>query len=71
MLGWLEIAVIVVAILVIFGGSRLPKLSSGIGRSIKSFKYAMRGDDEIKVTPKKDEPAPQGGEDQAEDETHT
>ena len=55
MLGWLEIAIIVVAVLVLFGGTRLPKLSSGIGRSIKNFKYAMRGDDEIKVTPRPSE----------------
>ena len=55
MLGWLEIAIIVVAILVLFGGSRLPKLSQGIGKSIKSFKYGLRGDDEIKVTPRQSE----------------
>ena len=60
MLGWLEIALIVVAMLVLFGGTRLPKLSQGIGRSIKYFKYGMRGDDEIKVTPRTQEP--QGGD---------
>ena len=53
MLGWLEIALIIVAILVLFGGTRLPKLSQGIGRSIKFFKYGLRGDDEIKVSPRK------------------
>ena len=51
MLGWLELALIVVAILVIFGGTRLPKLSSGIGRSIRHFKYGLRGDDDIVVRP--------------------
>ena len=52
MFGLLEIALIVVAMLVLFGGTRLPKLSQGIGRSIKYFKYGLRGDDEIKVTPR-------------------
>ena len=52
MFGWLEIALIVVAMLVLFGGTRLPKLSQGIGRSIKYFKYGLRGDDEIEVRPR-------------------
>ncbi len=58
MFGWLEIALIILAILVLFGGSRLPGLSQGIGRSIKYFKYGLRGDDGIEVRPaakKKDE----------------
>ena len=49
MFGWLEIAIIILAILVLFGGSRLPGLSQGIGRSIKYFKYGLRGDDGIEV----------------------
>lgn len=61
MFGWLEIVLIILAILVLFGGSRLPGLSQGIGRSIKYFKYGLRGDDGIEVRPvdkKEDENEP-------------
>jgi len=39
-----EIIIILVVILVIFGGSRLPGLGRGLGESIRGFRDAMRGD---------------------------
>ena len=41
-LGAMEIAIIVVVILLIFGPSKLPQLGSGIGKMLRGFKKEMR-----------------------------
>lgn len=50
-LGTQELIIIFLIIMVLFGGSRLPEIGSGIGKAIKNFKKATA--DEIDVTPKK------------------
>lgn len=40
-LGTSEILLIVLALLLLFGGKKLPELMRGAGRSIKEFKDAM------------------------------
>ncbi len=51
-LGGGEIFLIVVIILVFFGGKRIPELARGLGKGIREFKDAKDGvatkDDEIK-----------------------
>ncbi len=37
------------ALLLFFGGKRIPGLSRGIGKTLKNFRYAVRGDDDIRV----------------------
>ena len=49
MFGLFEAIIIVVAILVLFGGAKLPGLSKGIGKMINHIKYGLRGDDGIQV----------------------
>ena len=49
MFGALEIVVIIIAILVLFGGAKLPALSKGIGRMVRNIRYGIRGDDDIQV----------------------
>jgi len=39
--GW-EILIILVAILLLFGGKRLPELARGLAKGIKSFKKEMK-----------------------------
>ena len=56
MLGTGEIVLIVVVLLVIFGGSKLPQLGEGLGRAIGSFKRAISGSQEIEAEAKKAEP---------------
>jgi len=51
MFGWLEFAIIALVLLVLFGGTRLPGIARGLGKSIKNFKHALRGDDGIQVQP--------------------
>ncbi|MEJ7712066.1 MAG: twin-arginine translocase TatA/TatE family subunit [Pyrinomonadaceae bacterium] len=46
-LGYQELLVILVILLLLFGGTRLPQLASGLAKSIKSFKRGMsEGDDD-------------------------
>ena len=49
MFGWLEFIIIAGALLLLFGGKRIPGLANGIGKTLKNFRYAVRGDDDIKV----------------------
>jgi len=41
--GWQEILVIVVVVLILFGGRKIPELARGIGRGMREFKREMRG----------------------------
>lgn len=45
-----EIALIVGALLLMFGGTKIPELMKGLGKGIKEFKNASKDDEE----PKKD-----------------
>lgn len=46
MLGTWEIILIVLAILLLFGGKKIPELMRGIGKGIRSFKDGMNGKEE-------------------------
>lgn len=72
-LGPTELIVILIILLVLFGGSKLPSLAKGLGQSVKEFKKATKeaeaDDEQPKTTttvvttaePKKIEPVkPQG-----------
>ncbi|GAB6011412.1 Sec-independent protein translocase subunit TatA/TatB [Viscerimonas tarda] len=49
--GW-EIPIIVLVILLLFGGKKIPELMHGIGKGINSFKKGMKDvEEEIKKTP--------------------
>ncbi len=52
-LGMQELLIILIVVLVLFGGSRLPEIGKGIGQAIRNFKKATSEPDEIDVTPKK------------------
>ncbi len=54
-LGPTELIVILVILLLLFGGSKLPALAKGLGQSVKEFKKASKdGDDEKKPEAKTD-----------------
>ena len=42
----MELWIIVVVILLLFGGKKIPELAKGLGSGIKNFKQAMKEDDE-------------------------
>ncbi|MFO0688715.1 MAG: twin-arginine translocase TatA/TatE family subunit [Myxococcota bacterium] len=52
-LGPMELVVILVIVIVLFGARRLPEIGSGFGKAIKNFKSGLSGADEIDVTPDK------------------
>lgn len=45
-LGPWEIAIIVLIILLLFGGKKIPELMKGVGKGIKNFKSGIKGEDE-------------------------
>jgi sec-independent protein translocase protein TatA len=49
--GPLEIAVVLVIVLIIFGPKRLPELGQAMGRGIRQFKGSLSGDDDDKDSP--------------------
>ena len=48
-----QIAIIVVVILLLFGGRKIPELMRGLGSGIKEFKNASKEDPEDKLEEKK------------------
>ena len=61
-LGFGELVLILLVVLLVFGSSKLPQLGDALGKSIRNFKKAATGDDAIDVTPKK---LPEGEQPQA------
>lgn len=45
---WMNIVVILVIVLLLFGGKKIPELAKGLGAGIKNFKNAVK-DDEVDV----------------------
>lgn len=53
-LGFWEIALIVLVIILLFGGKKIPELMRGLGKGIKSFKEGMKDIEEEVKDIKKD-----------------
>ena len=43
-IGWSEILLVLLVILLLFGATRLPKLSRSMGQSIRGFKQGLKED---------------------------
>ena len=73
--GYLEVLIIAGAILLLFGGKKLPELARGMGKGITEFKKGLQGvkeeidsaGDEPEEPAKKTEPTPEKEEKKAED----
>ncbi len=50
MIGWPQIVLIAIVILLIFGGKKIPELMRGLGSGIKEFKDASKEEDQPKTT---------------------
>ena len=49
--GWMELLLILIIVLIIFGAGKLPQLGEGLGKAIKGFKKSVNEADAIDVTP--------------------
>ncbi len=49
-----EVIIIAVIILLLFGGRKIPELMKGLGKGIKEFKDASKGEETDKISDKKD-----------------
>ncbi len=54
-MGIWELLVILAIVVVIFGAGKLPELGAGLGKGIKNFKEATKGDTPEKLEDKKEE----------------
>ena len=57
--GWMELVLILVIVLIIFGAGKLPQLGEGLGKAIKGFKKTVHEADAIDVTPTEQAPPAQ------------
>jgi sec-independent protein translocase protein TatA len=56
-LGFGEILIVLVVVLLIFGANKIPQLGDALGKGIRNFRKATGGsDDSIDVTPPKADP---------------
>lgn len=57
-IGGSEIIVILLIVLVLFGGKKIPELMRGLGKGVKEYKKAMNGvEDELNGVVHADEPS--------------
>jgi len=54
----MELLLILIIVLIIFGAGKIPQLGEGLGKAIKGFKKSVHEADAIDVTPPPAEPAP-------------
>ena len=52
--GMPQMIIILVIVLVIFGAGKLPEIGAAFGKSIRNFKKASEGNDEIEIKSKKE-----------------
>jgi len=54
-MGFGELVLILIIVVVVFGATKLPQLGDGLGKAIKNFKRAVNAQNELDVS--KDQPA--------------
>ena len=54
-IGWGEILIIALIVLLLFGAKKIPELMRGMGKGVKSFKDGVNGVDELDDLNKKRE----------------
>jgi len=50
-MGFGELVIILVIVVVVFGATKLPQLGDGLGKAIKNFKRSVNAQNEIDVSP--------------------
>jgi sec-independent protein translocase protein TatA len=57
-LGFPELLVILGVAVLLFGGKKIPELAKGLGRGIRDFKTALKGDEKAPAAEPATPPAP-------------
>jgi len=65
-LGFGELVIVFLIVMLIFGAGRLPQIGEGIGKAIRNLKRGLNTDDDIDVTPT-DKQVPQKSPSRVED----
>lgn len=52
--GWMELMLILIIVLIIFGAGKIPQLGEGLGKAIKGFKKSVAEADAYDITPNED-----------------
>ena len=60
-IGWQELLIVLLIVLVVFGAGRLPQIGEGLGKAIRNLKRSLSTDDDIEVTPKTKRVKKKGG----------
>jgi sec-independent protein translocase protein TatA len=50
-MGFGELVLILIIVVVVFGSTKLPQLGDGLGKAIKNFKRAVNSSNELDVSP--------------------
>ncbi len=53
--GWMELLLILIIVLIIFGAGKIPQLGEGLGKAIKGFKKSVAEADALDVTPNEED----------------
>ena len=56
-IGTTEIILIILLVLLLFGGRKIPELMRGLGKGVKSFKDGMNGNEEPEEKTEPEKPA--------------
>ena len=56
--GWMELLLILIIVLIIFGAGKIPQLGEGLGKAIKGFKKSVSEADAFDVTANPEQPSP-------------
>ena len=51
-----HILIVVIALLLLFGGKKIPELMGGLGKGMKDFKKAIKEDDDVSADSTKEIP---------------
>ena len=65
-LGFGELVIVFLIVMLIFGAGRLPQIGEGLGKAIRNLKRGLNTDDDIDVTPA-DKQVPEKAESRVEE----
>ena len=66
-LGFGELVIVFLIVMLIFGAGRLPQIGEGLGKAIRNLKRGLNTDDDIDVTPADKQVPPKQPESRVED----